>query len=161
MAMNGPSGLNGGSHSIPWYVEGLFFDERTAWGAAAELAASGFDAGEIRIVNRENLSSVVPTEVWPHFERKLSGGMVILFAGVALLGFLRSAVIALAFAGATALGAIVGQRAALVEHRRLRATLAAGGALLFVSVYEVDREDCAREILSRYCALEINVQDFT
>jgi hypothetical protein len=159
MVMNGSSGLNGGSHSTPWYVEGLFLDERTARSAAGELAASGFDAGEIRIVNRENLSSVVPMEIWPHFERKLSGGMAILFAVVALLGFLRSAVIVLAFAGATALGAMIGQRAALVEHQRLRATLAAGGALLLVSVYEMDREDCAREILSRFCALEINVQD--
>jgi hypothetical protein len=56
---------------------------------------------------------------------------------------------------------LLGQRLwALVEHQRLRATLAAGGALLLVSVYEVDREGCAREILSRFCALEINVQDF-
>src|SRR5262245_61254157 len=98
-----------------WCIQGLFIDERTARSAAAELTARGFEAGEVKILNRENLALAVPTELWPHLEWKLSGGVVFLSAVVALLGFLRSAVIALAFTGAAALGGIVGQRAALAE----------------------------------------------
>lgn len=141
-----------------WHVQGLFADERMAWDALAALEVHGFGAREIEILDRMTLPPGAPPETWPHFEWSLAGGVLLALATAVLLGFSRPAIIAAVFAGAVALGALIGTRAARAEEGQLRAMLARGGALLSVGVHDTDGEHAARKTLSRFHPVAIQVR---